>query len=75
MQKFSAADAADLILQSDIKSEEDHPKGDDSDSCYSADLTSSSSYTEWDSESDANISEEAAIIQQTELILNDLLKE
>ena len=40
-----------MILQSDIESEEDNPKFDDSDPCYSADSTSSSSYTESDSES------------------------
>ena len=69
-QRFSAAEAAEMILQSDIESEEDDPEFDDSDSCYSADSTSSSSYTESDSESDANISEEAAVTQQTDYVLD-----
>ena len=67
-QRFSAAEAAEMILQSDIESEDD-PEFDDSDSCYSADSTSSSSYTESDSGSDANISEEAAVTQQTDYVL------
>ena len=57
-----------MILQSDTESEEDDPEIDDSDSCYSADSTSSLSYIESDSESDANISEEAAVTQQTKKI-------
>ena len=67
-QRFSAAEAAEMILQSDIENEEDDPEFDDS--CYSADSTSSSSYTESDSESDANISEEAAVTQQTDYVLD-----
>ena len=59
-----------MILQSDIESEEDDPEFDDSNSCYSADSTSFSSYTESDSESDANISEEAAVTQQTDYVLD-----
>ena len=59
-----------MILQSDIESEEDDPEFDDSESCYSADSTSSSSYTESASESDANISEEAAVTQQTDFVLD-----
>ena len=59
-----------MILQSDIESEEDDPEFDDSGSCYSADSTSSSSYTESDSESDANISEEVAVTQQTDYVLD-----
>ena len=69
-QRFSAAEAAEMILQSDIESDEDDPEFDDSDSCYSADSTSSSSYTESDSGSDANISEEAAVTQQTDYVLD-----
>ena len=69
-QRFSAAEAAEMTLQSDIESEADDPEFDDSDSRYSADSTSSSSYTESDSESDANISEEAAVIQQTDYVLD-----
>ena len=65
-QRFSAADAAEMILYSDMKSDEDDPEFDDSDSCHSADSTSSSSYTESDSKSDGNISEETAVIQQTD---------
>ena len=59
-----------MILQSDIESEEDDPEFDDSESCYSADSTSSSSYTESDSESDSNIYEEAAVTQQTDYVLD-----
>ena len=44
-----------MILYSDMKTDEDDPEFDDSDSCYSADSTSSSSYTESDSKSDRNI--------------------
>ena len=55
-----------MILHSDIKSDEDDPKFDDSDSCYSIDSTLSSSYTESESKSDGNISEEAAVTQQTD---------
>ena len=70
MQRFSAAEAAEMIFQSDIESEEDDPEFDDSDPCCSADSASSSSYTESDSESDANISEEAAVTQQTNYVLD-----
>ena len=59
-----------MILQSDIESEEVDPEFDDSDSCYSADSTLSSSYTESDSASGANISEEAAVTQQTDYVLD-----
>ena len=55
-----------MILYSDMKSDEDDPEFDDSDSCHSADSTSSSSYTESDSKSHGNISEETAVIQQTD---------
>ena len=68
--KTFSSEAAEIILQSDLESEENDPKFDDSDSCYSADSTASSSYTESDSESDANISEEAAVNQQTDYVLD-----
>ena len=58
-----------MILQSDTESEDD-PQFGDLHSCYSADSTSSSGYTESDLESDANISEEAAVTQQTDYVLD-----
>ena len=59
-----------MILWSYIESEEDDPEFDDSGSCYSADSTSSSSYIESDSEFDASSSEEAAVTQQTDYVLD-----
>ena len=73
-QIFSAADAADMILYSDMKTDEDDPEFDDSDSCYSADSTSSSSYTESDSKSDRDIWRNSSH-STNRLSVSDLLKE